>query len=80
MQNYWFRAKRYGWGWAEPLTWQGWLIYLGYFGVLIYQFFNSDFRSDEMIGVAPQFIIATIVLLIICYLKGEPARWRWGGK
>lgn len=22
---YWFPAKRYGWGWGPPATWQGWV-------------------------------------------------------
>jgi hypothetical protein len=22
----WFPAKRYGWGWGPPTTWQGWLL------------------------------------------------------
>jgi hypothetical protein len=29
MQNerkYWFPAKRYGWGWGIPSSWQGWLV------------------------------------------------------
>jgi len=25
-QNYWFPAKRYGWGWGIPVTWQGWAV------------------------------------------------------
>ena len=24
--KYWFPAKRYGWGWGLPGTWQGWLV------------------------------------------------------
>ncbi len=24
--KYWFPAKRYGWGWGIPNTWQGWLV------------------------------------------------------
>jgi hypothetical protein len=24
--RYWFPAKRYGWGWGLPVTWQGWLV------------------------------------------------------
>ena len=24
--RYWFPAKRYGWGWGFPTTWQGWLV------------------------------------------------------
>src|ERR1043166_6380357 len=30
-KQYWFRAKRYGWGWGMPATWQGWALLLGYF-------------------------------------------------
>lgn len=22
----WFPAKRYGWGWGLPVTWQGWVV------------------------------------------------------
>ena len=22
----WFPAKRYGWGWGPPVTWQGWAV------------------------------------------------------
>ena len=25
-KRYWFPAKRYGWGWSFPTTWQGWLV------------------------------------------------------
>lgn len=24
--TYWFPAKRYGWGWGFPVTWQGWAV------------------------------------------------------
>jgi hypothetical protein len=24
--KYWFPAKRYGWGWGPPVTWQGWAV------------------------------------------------------
>jgi hypothetical protein len=32
--EYWFPAKRYGWGWGIPNTWQGWLV-LAVFGALL---------------------------------------------
>jgi hypothetical protein len=25
-QKYWFRAKRNGWGWGLPGTWQRWVV------------------------------------------------------
>lgn len=24
--RYWFRAKRFGWGWSRPATWEGWVV------------------------------------------------------
>ena len=30
-RRYWFRAKRYGWGWGLPLTWEGWLVFAAVF-------------------------------------------------
>jgi hypothetical protein len=32
--EYWFPAKRYGWGWGLPQTWQGWLVLAVFFGLL----------------------------------------------
>jgi hypothetical protein len=32
--NYWFRAKRYGWGGRLPCSWQGWAV-LAAFIVLV---------------------------------------------
>jgi len=74
---YWFRAKRYGWGWSWPLTWQGWIVLLGFFmlvgaGVLVFPPHSN----------APALVIYVLVLsalmVAICWLKGEPPRWRWG--
>ena len=29
--RYWFPAKRYGWGWGLPATWEGWAVMAGFF-------------------------------------------------
>jgi hypothetical protein len=34
-QKYWFRAKRYGWGWGLPITWQSWAVLGLWFAALI---------------------------------------------
>ena len=34
-KNYWFPAKRYGWGWGLPSAWQGWVVLLVYLAVII---------------------------------------------
>ncbi|KKP87224.1 MAG: hypothetical protein UR89_C0004G0013 [Candidatus Roizmanbacteria bacterium GW2011_GWA2_35_8] len=67
----WFRAKNYGWGWY-PSSWQGWIILSIY---LIYLFYRG-METKRIIET----IFATILLIIICYLKGEKPEWRWGGK
>jgi len=33
--RYWFPAKRYGWGWGLPSTWEGWLLLVGYLGLMV---------------------------------------------
>jgi hypothetical protein len=33
--RYWFPAKRYGWGWGLPCAWQGWLVLVGYLGLMV---------------------------------------------
>ena len=35
MQEYLFPVKRYGWGWGFPITWQGWLVFVGFFLLLV---------------------------------------------
>ena len=73
---YWFHAKRYGWGWGLPASWQGWVVLLVWLGAL-----TDGMRLLR--GERPQqwlFLVLMIVLLtLVCYLKGEPPRWRWGG-
>lgn len=28
--TFWFRAKRYGWGWGLPVRWQAWVVLIAY--------------------------------------------------
>ncbi|MEI7487707.1 MAG: hypothetical protein WCJ72_09915 [Chryseobacterium sp.] len=41
---------------------------------------GSGSVSDTMIYFGLNFILSTVLLLVICYMKGERAGWRWGGK
>jgi hypothetical protein len=76
---YWFRAKRYGWGWGLPLTWQGWVAYLGFFAVLAAGACWLLPRRSS-VGYVIFATVDTFVLFFVCYLKGEPPAWRWGKK
>jgi drug/metabolite transporter (DMT)-like permease len=77
--RYWFPAKRYGWGWGPPRTWQGWLVLVAFFALLAVG--ALVFLPKQQPG---SFIIYTaflvVVLIAVCYLTGEPPRWRWGKK
>src|SRR5258708_30200028 len=33
--QYWFPAKRYGWGWGPPTSWQGWTVLVVWFAALL---------------------------------------------
>lgn len=79
MKKYWFPAKRYGWGWGLPSAWQGWLVLAGFVvlltgGALVLE------PEHSRAGFGAYTAILCLVLLAVCWLKGEPPRWRWGGK
>jgi hypothetical protein len=75
-KHYWFPAKRYGWGWGPPATWQGWLILILWIAALIPTSFLLATRSLPLFFMFEAAMVA--VLNTICYIKGEPPRWRWG--
>ena len=74
MRRPWFKAKRYGWGWA-PATWQGWLVLLLFIGLTVWNFLRIDATqhsgSDTLINFVPQTVLSVLVLLTICWYKGE---------
>lgn len=75
--KYWFPAKRYGWGWGLPNCWQGWLV-LGAFvalmviGALVFP------PKTQLAAYLAYVVILCGLLTGICWLTGEPARWRRG--
>ena len=80
-QNYWFKRKLYGWGWT-PATWEGWLVLAVFIGALIWISFDID-RIAQPTGIKLtiffiKVIALVIILLAICYKKGEKPRWQWG--
>jgi hypothetical protein len=70
--SYWFPAKRVGWGWGPPITWQGWVV-LGAFAVLVLV------GAVELLPTYGQFAFVGYTLLLcgallaMCWFKGEPA-------
>lgn len=76
--NYWFPAKRYGWGWGLPVRWQGWLVLAIFLMLVAVGAFLFPPRT-HMPGYVIYIMVLCVVLTAICWLKGEPPRWRWGG-
>jgi hypothetical protein len=75
--RYWFPAKRYGWGWGPPNSWQGWAVLLSWLATILVA---TPLLRRAHPAAGWIFLIAMLgFLLLICYVKGEPAAWRWGG-
>ena len=73
--RYWFRAKRYGLGWSLPLAWQGWVFFVVW--ILIFlsgiRFLTPGSQPTRWVFAAAM----VVLLLAICYWKGEPSGRRW---
>jgi hypothetical protein len=85
--QYWFKAKRYGWGWGFPQRPQGWAIFAVFlviwFAALTW--IASVVNNSEHFGVELTVFIAIVLLDItglvyFSFKHGEPPKWRWGGK
>ncbi|MCC2954099.1 hypothetical protein LK542_00550 [Massilia sp. IC2-477] len=71
-KKYWFPAKPpgYGWGWGLPLTWQGWVVFVGFFVLLVA---GAIFYLPDSPGWYLFHVFCLVDLLIfICARKGEP--------
>ncbi|MAX27179.1 MAG: hypothetical protein CMJ19_22005 [Phycisphaeraceae bacterium] len=81
---YWFKAKNHGYGWGLPCSWQGWLFTLIWLLVLLLSWLCLPLFDLEQVHALLLFFGITalmcMLLVIVCYLKGEPASWRWGEK
>ena len=76
-RRYWFPAKRYGWGWGPPSTWQGWVVLAIYIAVVVMTCIHHPPQRDP-VGFVLGLIIASALLTVVCWVTGEPPRWRWG--
>ena len=78
-KRYWFPAKRYGWGWGLPCTWEGWLT-LALFIAAVWTGAVEFPPRQNLPAFLGCVLGAALVFTAICWLKGEPPRWRWGGE
>ena len=74
---FWFPAKRYGWGWGLPSSWQGWAV-LAAFVVLLGASGYAFPPSVRPLEFAASTIVLCVILVAVCFVKGERPTWRWG--
>ena len=83
--KYWFKRRRYGYGWV-PVSYQGWLTITGYLAVLLITSFTllKDTTRNTYTPEVNLFIllvaICTAILIVIARAKGPSPKWRWGQK
>ena len=75
--RYWFPAKRYGWGWGFPATWQGWLV-IAIYVALIGAGAAVVSPSTQPVMFVAYLAFLSFLLAAVCWVKGEPPHWRWG--
>jgi hypothetical protein len=78
-EPYWFPAKTYGWGWGPPLTWQGWVVLVAWAALLFEGLFLLRHHDHQLVVRLSYVLVMSVLLGVVCYLKGEPPKWRWGG-
>ena len=82
MKQYWFKRRRYGWGWI-PVRWQGWTVLASYLLVVVAAAITledapQDQFSKELSIYILIVILATAGLFSISLKKGPKPKWRWG--
>lgn len=73
----WFPAKTYGWGWGLPVHWKGWLFFI----IWLASFIAGGRYMVSAGNVIPFWLFAVfmiLVLIVVCWIKGERPGWRWG--
>jgi len=84
-QKFWFKRRRYGYGWI-PVTWQGVITIIIFLFVVIFSsiILLKDVEKNTYQPEASMFVlvlsISTFIFIEISYKMGPPPRWRWGSK
>lgn len=78
-QRYWFPARSYGWRWGFPNGRDGWLV-LAVYGLLVVVGIVFIPPTTERELFTAYMLCLLAALIFVCWLKGEPPKWRWGKK
>jgi uncharacterized membrane protein YhaH (DUF805 family) len=80
VSGYWFKRRRYGWGFF-PSTWQGWVVTLAFVALVIVPalFLPEDDESPELVvGYLAYVLVMVVAFIVTAVKKGPSMRWRWG--
>ena len=83
-RNYWFKRRRYGYGWT-PVTWQGWVsvllfLAIALLGAIVLQNAPRNTLSSELLVYMALLLISALLLICIAFKNGPSPKWRWGVK
>ena len=83
-QKYWFKRRRYGWGWV-PVTWQGLATVMLALAIVFVAALQLPVKpeqptAEELLRFFALTGFALIGLATISYAKGPRPHWRWGKK
>ncbi len=73
----WFAPKRHGYGAGLPISWRGWVIFIGYLSIVILSAVFLAPRSE----IAFAGLVASLTIAFILIAKKTTRggwRWRWG--
>ena len=74
----WFAPKRYGYGSGLPISWQGWVVIIGYVVLLALATLVIPVSLTAYFSIVA---VLTIALIIICARTTRGGfRWRWGNR
>ena len=71
--RYWFPAKRYGWGWGLPVTWEGWAVLAGFAALAALVVVSFPVESEPVKFFAGV-VALSVSLVAICWWKGCSGR------
>ncbi len=70
-QEIWFPAKKHGFGWGIPVTWQGWVVLLVYAFLMVIGALFLTKPSIPVVYFIGYTVLVSAILIIICWAKGE---------
>jgi hypothetical protein len=72
----WFAPKRYGIGSGLPISWQGWIVLLGFVALTV--IIAVEFGRRPMQLVAALVPLVVVFVMICARTTRGGWRWRWG--